>query len=240
MSQRRHAITLSDGTVVFDLIGGDGEDEDEDEDDDDNLNDDGTGGDDDGEDDGDGESDEDSPETLKQKLEDALAEARKYKRRMQGADKDKTRFQQELEKLKGKDPKTQGELQVALDRVTELEAQLADRKAGDQRSLIRDEFLLDGSFDWQDRKVAFQLLDISDVDVDDKGKVDADALKDAIKELAKNHPYLVKTGDGGKKGDEGKKPERPSGTQPGTHRQNKNQVDQKAMAAKYRQLAGRS
>jgi hypothetical protein len=35
------------------------------------------------------------------------------------------------------------------------------------------------------------LVDLDDVEIDDKGRVDARALKSALKQLAKDKPYLV-------------------------------------------------
>lgn len=241
MSQRRHveALTEAEDEFLLPLLSGsDGEDEDDEHEEPEDGDDDAQGGD-DGDEDGDGE-DEESLDDLKQQLKDALSKSADFERRMRMADRTAAKYRTENETLKSGKTQAEANGQQSLeDQVKDLKAQLADRRSGDTRATIRDEFLSLDGYDWHNRNVAFGLLDISDVDVDDRGRVDREALKDRVDQLAQENPYLVKQAE--KKGkDERPKPERPSGSQPGTHRRDRKQTDRAKLVGKYPQLGGRS
>lgn len=195
MSQRRRAFRLSDGTIVYDVLGADSGDENEDEDEDDDLDEDESDEDEDeDESDDDGESSKDKKRRTRAELEaaltEALAAAERATRRMKRADRAKSKTVNELNALKTGTAKDLADAQA---KIADLEGQLASKSGTDTTSLIREEFRDSDLYDWHDRKVAFGLLDLSEVDVDDDGNVDADSLKDAIEALAKEKPYLIKT-----------------------------------------------
>lgn len=239
MSQRRSYVFAADGTVIFDVLGADPdgetiEDEDLDEGD-------GTDGEDEGEDEG--EEDENSEETV-ESLKTALAEMTEKHdrvfRRMQRADRAKTLANQKLKDLESGDGAKL--LAAANAKIAELETKLSSAGGQDKSSIVREEFRDTAGFSWHNPKLAFSLLELDEVDVDEKtGKVDSASLKDAMKDLAKAHPYLVKT--------EEKKPEnddedtdKPEPTASGSRTAGKRRktVDEKALARKYAVLSSRS
>lgn len=195
MSQRRRAFRLSDGTIIFDVLGADSGDENEDDEDEDDLDENES---DEDEDEDENEDDDEASKDKKRKtraeleaeLAAATAAAERATRRMKRADRAKSKTVNELNALK---TGTAKDLADAQTKITDLEGQLAAKSGTDSASLIREEFRDSDLYDWHDRKVAFGLLDLSEVDVDDDGTVDADSLKDAIEALAKDKPYLVKT-----------------------------------------------
>ena len=52
-------------------------------------------------------------------------------------------------------------------------------------------FLSDNTHSWNDPKLAISLIDMDDLDVEEDGSISG--LKEALDDLAKNRPYLVKT-----------------------------------------------
>lgn len=193
MSQRRRAITLPNGEVIFDVIGADPGDEDEQDEDEDES----TDEDDEDED----ESEEPTIESLQAQLAEETSKRERAERRMKAADKAKTKEverRQELEaQLAGKTPKSKtnedGDAEVDSEK-EELKKQLADLQRKTQNQTVFDAFREASDVSWQNDRVAFGQLDLSEV-VDDEGAIDSAALKDAIKDLKKGHAYLVKPAD---------------------------------------------
>lgn len=244
MSQRRRAFRLSDGTIVYDVLGADSGDENEE--DDDELDDDELDEDEDEDDD-----DEDASKSKKRKtraeleseLAAAIAKADQADRRMRRADRAKSKTVNELNALKSGGQK---ELADAQARITELEGQLAEKSGTDTVSIIREEFRDSDKYDWQNRKVAFGLLDLSEVDVDDDGHVDEDSLADAIEKLAKDHPYLIKKSaadadddNDEDEDDDDEKPARKSGAPVNRRRQSTQQKSQAQLKDKFPILKSR-
>lgn len=189
MGQRRHAFTLSDGTVIYGIIGADSGDEEDDDDEDEDVEDE-DDSDDDEDDDEAGSSGKKTRKQLEQELADAAEERDRAIRRMKSADKAKAKAERERDALKNGGTEA---LTTAQARVTELEAELAARSGTDKSSIVKEYFNDSDQFTWHERKVAFSLLDLDEVDVDeDTGKLDEASLTSAIKKLAKEHPYLVK------------------------------------------------
>jgi len=90
----------------------------------------------------------------------------------------------DIEKLQGKVDeltKANTDLQVTIDRLA-----------------VENAFHLANNVEWHNPKRALGMLDLSDVKVEN-GKVDADKIKKKIEQLAKDEPYLVKSG--GEEGD---------------------------------------
>ena len=52
-------------------------------------------------------------------------------------------------------------------------------------------FLSDNTHSWNDPKLAISLIDMDDLDIEEDGSISG--LKEALDDLAKNRPYLVKT-----------------------------------------------
>lgn len=234
MSQRLRYHTLPDGTVIFDIIGADSGNEDEgDDDEDDDADDDN----DEDESDEDEDEDEDDVEKLKADLAAAEKARAKADRRMRAADRAKIAAVNELNALKQGGKK---ELADAQEKITELQAKLDAAAGTDSTALIREEFRDLADFAWHDPKVAFSLLDLAEVHVEN-GKVDVDALKDAAEDLAKEKPFLVKKaekpGDGDEDEDESDRKPKPKSGQH-QRRQNPNTKRQKALTDKFR-MGGR-
>jgi hypothetical protein len=114
-------------------------------------------------------------------------------------------------------------------RIAELEKNLADQR-------VRSAFDSDSTYAWNDPDLVFGLIDLDDVR-DSDGKIDRSALTDALKDLAKERPYLVKTTTAKRTPP---KPGRPTGVQPGAHKRDRSkQSDDKAIKAKYPAVARR-
>lgn len=240
MCQRRSYVFAADGSIIWDVIGADSEDEgtdDEDGADEGDLD----GDDDEDGDEGDGEEDGDETvETLKTKLADMEDKYNRTFRRMQRADRAKTLANKKLQDYENGDGAK--ELAAAKAKITELETKLASAGGQDKSTIVREEFRDMDGFSWHNPKLAFSLLELDEVDVDEKtGKVDPDSLKDAMKDLAKNHPYLVKakTEKPGKD-EETEEDEKPASGANFSGKRRKNNLDKAALARKFPALASRS
>lgn len=217
MSQRHLTHTFAD------IFGRDPEDENE------NANEDNLDEDDLDEDDED-EDEEDTVESLKEQLATAKKEYDKVHRRMRRADQAKATAEKKLADITNADQNALAEAQAEIER---LQGEIASLKGEDTRSLIREEFRDSELVKWHNPKLAFDLLDLEEIEVEN-GKVIADTLEDAIKALAKDHPYLVKTesqSDEDEDDEEEDKPKRRSGNPHGS-RKNRDKRSA-ALASKY-------
>jgi len=228
MSQRLRITGLPD---IFGADGGKNEDEDEDADEreDEDLD----------EDEDEDDEPEESVETLKEKLAKAEAERERAHRRMRRADRAKSKADNELATLRNG---TQKDLADANAEIERLKAELAQKSGTDTTSIVREEFRDNTKVKWHNPKLAFELLDLDEVDVDDNGKVDAASLNDAIEKLAKDHPYLVKTDKAGDSEDEDeeedKRPKPRSGSQPSGSRKSARDKRNQEIASRYK-ISGR-
>jgi chromosome segregation ATPase len=132
--------------------------------------------------------DDDEDETVSKRQYDKLH------RRMTAADQRSSNLQKELDDVRKK--MEDGSKEVP----DELRKEVADlrtkaEKANDEnRSLkVRIAFLTTSvkGITWKDSDAALKLVDLSDVDIDDKGNVDVRDLRAALKQLAKDKPYLL-------------------------------------------------
>ena len=181
MSQRLRIEDL----IIDDIVGADSGNEDDSEDgtEDEDLDDR------DSEDEDGDEDDEPDVEALQTRISELESQLKKANRRMRAADRAKANAEKERDDArKGVDTEA---LDKANARITELEQQLAAAQGTDERSIVREAFRDHTAVQWHDPKLAFEQLDLSEIDVED-GKVDADSLAEAIKDLAKSRPYLVK------------------------------------------------
>ena len=236
MGHTKSFVILEDGTVIWDILGADNDDDSDDEDEDD----DDTGGDDDddedddsdGDDEDDSDEDEDEEETvesLKKKLADVEEERDRAIRRMKAADKTAIAANKKADQLRDSSQVAK-DLSAAQAEITELKDKLAKASGQDKASIVREAFRDLNAHDWHDLKVAFTLLNLDEVDVDDSGKIDESSLKYAVKQLVKNHAYLVREKDS--------KGTSASGRNPSGRR--RNTLDRKTMERKFPVLASRS
>jgi hypothetical protein len=178
----------------------DGDDSDEDDDsEDDNADDDKTkkkGKDDD---------EDDEPVVSKRKFDKTFA-------RMQAADKRSSELQKQLDDLKANadvPAELKKDLAAAKETAEKLTRDMEKMTAHNRGLTIRLAALtLSGVPEWQNVETALKLADLSDIDVDEDGTVDKRELRAALKQLAKDHPYLVKAK---KAGDAGNVDDAPSG-----------------------------
>lgn len=236
MSHTKSFVVLEDGTVIWDILGADSDDDsnDDDEDDDDTEGDDEDDEDDDsdGDDEDDSDDDEDEEETvesLKKKLADTEEERDRAIRRMKAADKTAIAANKKADQLRDSSQVAK-DLSAAQAEITELKDKLAKASGQDKASIVREAFRDLTTHDWHDPKVAFTLLNLDEVDVDDSGKIDESSLKYAVKQLVKNHAYLVREKDS--------KGTSASGRNPSGRR--RNTLDRKTMERKFPVLASRS
>lgn len=228
MRQRHAAIRLSDGTLIYDVFGADSGDEQEEELDDSEL-------DSDEDDESEDEDNSESVEELKAKLAAAQLAASRAERRMRNADRAKSK---EVQKRQQIENAGKSELQLAQEELETLRQELAQKRIDENSIVMREAFRdLDG-YEWHDRKLAFSELDLSEVEVDEKGNVDEDALKEAVEALAKNRPFLLKTSA---KSNEEEDEERPSssGQKFNGAKQRNSSNDRVVLEKRYPQLANR-
>jgi hypothetical protein len=183
----------------------DEDDEDDDEDDDNDDDDDDTDdGDDDDDDDDDDSDDEDDKAKGKKKakvdpkdkrIQELSAESKRYRlknRDHRNTIADLQREVAELKRAKGTKPadkdKSTGNEDPAPDREAQSKLDAAERRQEDL--LIQLEFMADTTHQWVDPKAALRLLDLRDIEIDDGEVI---GLDDAISELARKSPYLLKT-----------------------------------------------
>lgn len=236
MSHTKSFVILEDGTVIWDILGADSDDDssDDDEDDDDTEGDDDDDEDDDsdGDDEDDSDDDEDEEETvesLKKKLADTEEERDRAIRRMKAADKTAIAANKKADQLRDSSQVAK-DLAAAQTENAELKDKLAKASGQDKASIVREAFRDLTTHDWHDPKVAFTLLNLDEVDVDDSGKIDESSLKYAVKQLVKNHAYLVR--------EKGSKGTSASGRNPSGRR--RNTLDRKSMERKFPVLASRN
>lgn len=101
-----------------------------------------------------------------------------------------------------------------------------------QSARIQNKFLASNKYNWHDPETALALIDMSDVEIDDNGKVTG--LDDAMKALADAKPFLLKPkddpkdeGKGSGKGKSGNSPKNESGNGSGR------QTDRDRLMDKY-------
>lgn len=185
---------LPDGTPIWPVAGGDGEG---------STGESGSGTESGGTGDGDNNTNgtEDGDEQIGDdpaKLRDALAKARQRVQELSNENADrrvkgKTTQQQleeaqaELRKLADKD---KSELEIAK-RTAQEEKDRADGLAEQVKTLrIQNAFFTNNKYEWVNPEHAMRLADMSEVTIDDEGKVTG--LDKALQNLAKTHAYLLK------------------------------------------------
>lgn len=160
----------------------------------------------------------------------ALAEEKdRHVRRRQEAERERDEAKQRLAELEGKD-KT--DLEKAQSRVTELESENEALHDSLRTTRLENAFLTDNSYEWHNPRRALSLADLSEVEIDDDGKVHG--LKQALDALAKSDAYLLKS----KKGDETEDEEQVStgGRKQPSKKKKAADADDEALRQKYSAL----
>jgi len=104
-------------------------------------------------------------------------------------------LEQQLREIRDKDLPEMDKLKRDAE---EFKAKLAQADQDLRRERVRNGFLSDNTYDWQDPAVALGMVDISKLEIDDQGQVVG--LKAIIEGLAKQYPWMLKPkseGDGG-------------------------------------------
>jgi hypothetical protein len=212
----------------------DDDDADEDADDDDDSDDD------DEDDDADDDDETDEVKSLKAEIADRDRRIANLRLRIKARERQNRELRDQQQQGKSK-PEPKGKAANAKaadsdreDDETARENERLKRELADQR--VRSAFDAEDKVKWHDPDVAFGLIDLDDVR-DPDGKVDREALRDALTDLAKERPYLVKTTERPKAK---AKPARPTGAQPGAHKRDRSKPDRAALESRYGALRGRS
>lgn len=159
--------------------------------------DDGTGGDgsSDEDDDDDADDDDDDDKSKKDDKDDEdkpsrpERQAAKYRTQLRAEQKKNAELEARLRALEDKDkPKDE----VAARNLKEAQDKVERLTAINRELRVQNAFLMSNTIEWHDPEDAFKLIDLSEVDVDEDGTVDAKALRAALKDLAKRKPHLVK------------------------------------------------
>lgn len=171
------------GSVVWPVLGGSGEGEDDEDEEDDTSSEEGA-------EEGDDDDESDDPVSLKAKIK-ALTEEkeRHYKRRKAAeAERDALRQNKQIkdEGAAASDDKSTGEVDKATKAAAAAQARARELQ-------VENAFLKANKIDWHDAQDALKHLDMSEVDMDEDGNVDAKSLEAELRRLAKAKPYLVKS-----------------------------------------------
>lgn len=216
----RYAIAFSD-------TGTDGGDEEEQEE----------GGDGDGDDgDGDGsgsagkdKTGKDIKDPEKKRLSDEAAAARVAKREAEA------KVNELAARLKEFEDKDKGEVELLQAKSKEQETIISTLQGTVQQQAIRLAFFESGAAaQFRDPSVALRLLkdDLKDIEVDEDGSADADAIKSAAEALLATSPYL-KVGGDGDDGDDDDEPSNPSGRKTNGKKKSKDELSKEALAKKF-------
>lgn len=214
------------------------DDDDSDEDDDDDSDDDGDD-DEDSDDDDDDDEDEDGPEGKKSKKADKDKRddsPEGLKRKISALEDEKNRLyrgrtrararvdelEKEVQKLKADAP---GDDDLKKE-VGSLEKSVETLTGSLQEARLKIAFLSDNSYQWQNPGLALKAADLSDVEIDDDGKVHG--LTAALEKLASENEYLLKKEEKPKRTPAGK-----TGSRPGPKSSKTKQAERAKVAEKY-------
>jgi hypothetical protein len=226
MSQRLLKFPLSDDAILLPFFMGAAEGDDVEEETD-------TDGDGDSEDDKDGNTDSDGDTDKSGTV--SPDEYEKLKKRMQAADR---RASQAEAKAKQYEDRDKDALEVASERIKELEAAVKAKEEVLRKQGLENAFHASNTITWHNPSLALKELDLDGVQDEETGEIDRTALKRNIEKLAKAQPYLVKTDADSNGG----KPKGKSGSNPGGSPQGNNggkDADRALLEKKYPALRGR-
>lgn len=208
------------------------EDSDEDPDEDDDTEDD----EDEDDDDGEGKSKKLDPKDVR--IKDLSAEAKRYRLRASSRGKRIRELEAENEALKKGKPKQKTKTDEDDSEKDEFSEDLAKVQKENETLarqnedlLVRLDFMANTKYDWVNAKTALKLLDLDDVEITEDGEVEG--LEEAIDDLAKEHPYLLKKEkDGDDEEDDPTKKRKRSTGQP-TGNRKKGTPNREALIKKY-------
>lgn len=211
-------------TAVFD---GDEDDPEEDEDPDE-----------DGDEDPDEDGEDDDPSGDDIKNPKAKRAAEEAKRHRLAAKAEKKRADEAEARVREFENKDKSDLERAEQERDEFKEQAETRAV-----IVEDQAKRLGFFEsgmaakFKNPSRALKMLrdDLKDVEIDDEGTADVEAIKAAAEALLKSDPYLAASGDE----DEGEDTTAPSGRSLNKRRKGKKDADKAALAAKYPALQGR-
>ena len=125
-----------------------------------------------------------------------------------------------------------GEVEKTKRQLDETSTRAQQLEATNRRLALDNAFLMANETQWHNPAAARRLVDLSEVELDDDGSVkNPDALKAAIKKLAKDEPYLVKAAT---KEEQPPQPPPSSGQAPqGGQQTGQNGIDRTALLQKY-------
>ena len=158
------------------------------------------------------------------------AEYDKVLERMKLADKRATTAEKKAKSYEDKEKSDQQKLEEA---IAEKDTKLSELSTANQKLLLDNAFLTDNTFNWHNPKTAMKLLDRDSVTVTDDGTVEG--MAEALKKLADENSYLLKSTSGN---DDSTSGDGPSGDG-GNKRRKQKGPDPKALARKYPALQGR-
>lgn len=119
--------------------------------------------------------------------------------RMAAADRNNAAAQQKLKEIEQAQMTEQQRKDAEL---KDAKEQLAALKVANQERALENAFLSDNTYTWHNPGAALRLLERDGVEVADDGTVKG--MKVALDNLAKQHPYLLKTADAAEPDDKGK------------------------------------
>lgn len=164
--------------------------------------------------------DKDEDEKVSKKDLDALSE------RMKAADR---RADAAEKKVKEYEDKDKDDLTKATERVTELEESVQTLTNQNQSLRLENSFALNNSFTWHDPSVVLDLVrKRDDVTIEEDGTVKG--MDDALKKIAKDKPFLVKT----EEEDDGSGGPPRTGSRAGTGRGKDGKPDEAALRKRFR------
>lgn len=214
---------LRNGELSLVFMGGDGEGDD-------------TGESDNSGDDSSEESEEETSDDSSQEGTVSLAEYEKLKGRMKAADRSATA---DRLKLKEYEDAAKSDLEKATDQVAQFEKVAIDQENRLKDLLIENAFLrADEARSLHNPVTALRLIERDSLEFDDEtGRVTN--MKDVMKELRKEQPFLFRSEDDGDEGD-GNTGSSDSGKIPTKKKQGKDSTDRAALEKKYPALRGRT
>lgn len=131
-------------------------------------------------------------------------------------------------KKKGEDKKAD----EGNDEAEKLKKQLSDATEKSRKRIIKAAVMIEAAkVGFHDPADAFALADLSEVEIDDETD-DVSGVEDALKELAKRKPHLIKAAEGNSGNPPPRKPDLESGKK-GNNKNGELQIDEDAIRRKY-------
>lgn len=176
-----------------------------------------------------GGSGDDDLDLKKERSRAAARERQRLAKAAKDAAAENKSLKEQLEAFTRKDKSELENAKTDLDKTTNENKTLKERLS---KLAIDNAFLQVNNIQWHNPKRALQMADLSEVEIDDDGNVDEKALQAAMKKLADEEPYLVKSGkDDDEEEDEKdqRQVERTGTPSSGSTKKRKREADQRAI-----------